>query len=70
MNLDVGGVDFLTDENPVGRQGLWMLFAIIGIDFALVLWAAWLAWACREQADWQRLLNQLRKPAALTRPWQ
>ena len=43
-NLDVGGVDFLTDENPVGQQGLWMIFAVIGIGFALILWAASLAW--------------------------
>ena len=43
-NLDVGGIDFVTDENPVGQQRLPMLFAVIGICFALVLWAASLAW--------------------------
>lgn len=43
-NLDVGGIDFVTDENPVGRQGLWLIFAVIGIGFALILWAASLAW--------------------------
>src|SRR5579864_1308605 len=26
-NLDVAGTDFVTDENPTGQQGLWMLFA-------------------------------------------
>jgi hypothetical protein len=43
-NLDVAGIDFVTDENPVAEQGLWMLFAVIGIGFALILWAASLAW--------------------------
>ncbi len=43
-NLDVAGVDFVTDENPVGEQGLWMLFAVIGIGIALILWTASLAW--------------------------
>jgi hypothetical protein len=43
-NLEVAGIDFVTDENPVTQQGLWMLFAVIGIGFALVLWAASLAW--------------------------
>lgn len=43
-NLDVAGMDFVTDENPVGQQGLWVLFAFIGIGFALILWAASLAW--------------------------
>jgi hypothetical protein len=42
-NLDVAGIDFVTDENPVGQQGLWMLFAFIGIGFALIIWAASLA---------------------------
>ena len=43
-NLDVAGMDFVTDENPVGQQDLWMLFAVIGIGFALILWAASWAW--------------------------
>ncbi len=43
-NLDVAGIDFVTDENPVGEHGLWILFAVIGIGFALILWAASLAW--------------------------
>jgi hypothetical protein len=43
-NLDVAGIDFLTKENPVGQEGLWTLFAFIGIGFALIIWAASLAW--------------------------
>lgn len=43
-NLDVAGIDFVTDQNPVGQQGMWRLFALIGIGFALILWAASLAW--------------------------
>jgi hypothetical protein len=43
-NLDVAGIDFVTDQNPVGQQSLWTLFALIGIGFALILWAASLAW--------------------------
>jgi hypothetical protein len=43
-NLDVAGFDFVTDQNPVGQQGVWTLFALIGIGFALILWAASLAW--------------------------
>jgi hypothetical protein len=43
-NLDVAGIDFVTDQNPVGQQGVWTLFAFIGIGFALILWAASLAW--------------------------
>jgi len=43
-NLDVGGIDFVTDEYPAGQQRLPMLIAVIGICFALVLWAASLAW--------------------------
>jgi hypothetical protein len=42
-NLDVAAIDFVTDENPVGQQGLWMLVAFIGIGFALIIWAASLA---------------------------
>ena len=36
-NLDVASIDFVTDQNPVGQQGLWTLFA-------LILWAPSLAW--------------------------
>jgi len=43
-NLDVAGIDFVTDKNPVGEHGLWILLAVIGIGFALILWAASLAW--------------------------
>jgi hypothetical protein len=43
-NLDVAGIDFVTDQNPVGQQGLWRLFAFIGIGFAVILWAASWAW--------------------------
>lgn len=43
-NLEVSGVDFLTDQNPVAWQGLWIVFGVIGIGFALVLWAASTAW--------------------------
>jgi hypothetical protein len=43
-NLDVAGIDFVTDQNPVGQQGVWRLFAFIGFGFALILWAASLAW--------------------------
>jgi hypothetical protein len=42
--LDVAGIDFDTDENPAVQQRLSMLFALIGIGFALILWAASLAW--------------------------
>lgn len=43
-NLDVASIDFATDENPVDQQHLWMLFALIGLSFALILWAAALVW--------------------------
>ncbi|HXC77618.1 MAG TPA: hypothetical protein VNU19_11250, partial [Candidatus Acidoferrum sp.] len=43
-NLDVAGINFATDQNPVGQQGVWMVFAFIGFGFALILWAASLAW--------------------------
>lgn len=43
-NLDVAGIDFATDENPVDREGLWLLFGGIGIGFAVILLAASLAW--------------------------
>jgi hypothetical protein len=43
-NLDVAGIDFATDENPVGQQRLWIIFGVIGIGFALILWAASLVW--------------------------
>jgi len=43
-NLDIAGVDFLTDQNPVASQAVWILFGVIGIGFALILWAAALAW--------------------------
>jgi hypothetical protein len=43
-NLDVADINFATDENPVAQQFLWMLFGVIGIGFALILWAASLAW--------------------------
>jgi hypothetical protein len=43
-NLDVAGIDFVTDENPVAQQGLWILFGVIGIGFAVILWTGWLAW--------------------------
>jgi hypothetical protein len=43
-NLDIAGIDFLTDQNPVAGQAVWILFGVIGIGFALVLWAAALAW--------------------------
>lgn len=43
-NIDVAGIDFVTDESPLAQQGLWMLFAFIGIVSALILWAASLVW--------------------------
>lgn len=43
-NLDVAGIDFLTDENPIAQQGLWWLFAFIGIGFAVILWTASWVW--------------------------
>ena len=43
-NLDVAGIDFLTDENPVASRGLWTLFGGIGIGFAVIMWAATLVW--------------------------
>lgn len=43
-NIDVAGIDFVTDENPVGQHGLWTLFGVIGVGFALILWAASLVW--------------------------
>lgn len=43
-NLEVAGIDFVTDENPVGQHSLWTLFGVIGVGFALILWAASLVW--------------------------
>ena len=43
-NLDVAGIDFLTDQNPVASEAMWIIFGVIGIGFALILWAAALAW--------------------------
>lgn len=43
-NLDIAGVDFLTDQNPVAWRAVWILFGAIGIGFALILWAAALVW--------------------------
>jgi len=43
-NLDIAGIDFLTDQNPVASQAVWIVFGVIGIGFALILWAAALVW--------------------------
>lgn len=43
-SLEVAGIDFVTDDNPVVQQRLWMVAGIIGIAFAVVLWAASLVW--------------------------
>lgn len=44
-NLDVAGIDFLTDESPVASRGLWTLFGGIGIGFAVITWVASLVWS-------------------------
>ena len=43
-NLEVAGIDFVTEESPVGQHGLWTLFGVIGVGFALILWAASVVW--------------------------
>lgn len=43
-NLDVAGIDFVTEENPIAQQGQWALFAFIGIGFAVILWTASWVW--------------------------
>jgi hypothetical protein len=43
-NLNVAGIDFVTDENPIAQQGLWALFAFIGIGLAVILCTASWAW--------------------------
>lgn len=52
-NLDVAGIDFLTDQNPVASRGLWTLFGGIGIAFAVIIWSASLVWTAmnRRNAD-------------------
>lgn len=43
-NLDVAGIDFVTEENPTAQQSLWAIFAFIGIGFAVILWTASWVW--------------------------
>jgi hypothetical protein len=43
-NLDVAGTDFLTDQNPVAWRGVWILFGVIAIAFAVILWGASAVW--------------------------
>lgn len=43
-NLVVGGIDFATDENPIGQHSLWTVFGVLGVAFAFVLWAASFVW--------------------------
>jgi hypothetical protein len=43
-NLVVEGIDFATDENPVGQHSLWTVFGVLGVAFASVLWAASFVW--------------------------